>query len=316
MGNPKDKESDSGTTEASASTESTAEDARDTCQAAHDLSREREARDAALARQVVKAIAREMAKAHTHYKALLNERDAAAMTTSLKMTSSALGFKVMDPFDWTKDKAIYQRWQLWSEKARHALEAMEGDSEKTKISYFHHWIYSEGMAKIESWKNSKTLISQEDYEKLDENQKEGKYSLDKIESYFILFESLLAPKSNPLLAVKELHFTKQGSVNSGEFYGHVVKIAKRCKFPCAKAEERAIRDTIFLSMNSTKARDKAINLINEEGKELTVDFLMQQLEIEDCNAHHKSLSQLDSSTSVNFAAYDHRQNKGKSNKTN
>ena len=130
------------------------------------------------------------------------------------------------------------------------------------------------MAKIESWKNSKTLISQEDYEKLDENQNEDKYSLDKIESYFILFESLLAPKSNPLLAAEELCFAKQGSMNSGEFYAHVMKIAKRCKFPCTKAEERAIRDTIFLGMNSTKARDKAINLMNEEGKELTVDFLM------------------------------------------
>ena len=41
-----------------------------------------------------------------------------------------------------------------------------------------------------------------------------------------------------------------------------------------KAEERTIRDTIFLGMNSTKARDKAINVMNEEGKELTVDFLM------------------------------------------
>ena len=56
--------------------------------------------------------------------------------------------------------------------------------------------------------------------------------------------------------------------------------------------------------------------MNEEGKELTVEFLMQQLEIEDCNAHHKSLSQLDSSMSINFAAYDSRQNKGKSNKKN
>ena len=63
-------------------------------------------------------------------------------------------------------------------------------------------------------------------------------------------------------------------------------------------------------MNNTKARDKAINLMNEKGKELTVDFLMQQLEIEDCNAHHKSLSHLDSSTFINFAAYDCRQ-KGK-----
>ena len=103
-------------------------------------------------------------------------------------------------------------------------------------------------------------------------------------------------------------------MDSGEFHVRVVKIAKRCKFPNPEAEEWAVRDTIFLGMNSTQARDKAINLMNEEGKELTVEFLIQQLEIEDCNAQHNSLSQLDSTTSVNFGAYDHRQNKGKSNK--
>ena len=63
----------------------------------------------------------------------------------------------------------------------------------------------------------------------------------------------------------------------------------------------------------SRARDKAINLMNVEAKELTVEFLMNQLAIEDCNTQHKILSQL-SSSSVNFAAYDHRQNKGKSNK--
>ena len=184
--------------------------------------------------------------------------------TSLKVTSRASGFKVMDPFDWTKDKVIYQRWQMWSEKARHALDAMEGDSEKTKISYFHLWIDGEGMGKIESWKNKKVLISQEEYNRLDD--KEGKYSSGKIESYFTLFESLLDPKSNPLLAVEELHFAKQGSMDSGEFHSHVVKIAKRCRFSCTRAEERAIRDTVFLGMNSTWARDKAINVMNEEGQ--------------------------------------------------
>ena len=192
---------------------------------------------------------------------------------------------------------------------------MKGDSEKSKISYFHHWIDGEGMGKIESWKNKKILISQEEYDKLEETQKEGKYSSEKIESYFTLFQFLLAPKSNPLLVVEELHFAKQGSMDSGEFHAHVVKIAKRCRFPCAKAKERAIRDTIFLGMNSTQARDKAINLMNEEGKELTVEFLIQQLEIEDCHAQHKSLSQLDSTTSVNFAADEHRQNNGKSNRS-
>ena len=38
-------------------------------------------------------------------------------------------------------------------------------------------------------------------------------------------------------------------------------------------------------MNSQWARNKAINLMNEEGKEITVEFLMNQLEIEDCNVH-------------------------------
>ena len=146
-------------------------------------------------------------------------------------------------------------------------------------------------------------------------QKEGKYFSEQIESYFTLFESLLAPKSNPLLAVEELHFAKQGSMTSGEFHSHIVKIAKRCPFPNPKAEERAIRDAIFLGMNSQQARDKAINLMNEEGKELTVEFLLNQLAVEDCNAHHKSLSQPDSTSYMNFAAYDHRQNKGKSNKS-
>ena len=87
-----------------------------------------------------------MAKAHAHYQALLNDRSAAVIPTSLKVTSGANGFKVMDSFDWTKDKTIYQRWQLWSEKARLALDAMEGDSHKTKISYFPHWINGKGMA--------------------------------------------------------------------------------------------------------------------------------------------------------------------------
>ena len=213
------------------------------------------------------AVAREMAKAHAHYQAILNERGAAALPTSLKVSSGSHGFKVMDPFDWTKDKSIYQRWQLWSEKARLALDAMEGDSEKTKISYFHHWINGEGMGHIGSWKNSKTLISQSAYDELE--SKEDKYSSEHTESYFTLFELLLAPKSNPLLAVED--FAKQGSMTSGEFHSHIVKITKRSKFPNPEAEERAIRDAIFLGMNSQQARDKAI-LMNEEAKNSQWNF--------------------------------------------
>ena len=89
MGNP-NKDSDGATGDLTSP--------RDARQAAHNLSQEREARDTALAKQVVEAIEREIAKAHTHYQALLNDRGA----TAIKMTSRALGFKVMDPFDWTK----------------------------------------------------------------------------------------------------------------------------------------------------------------------------------------------------------------------
>ena len=138
---------------------------------------EREARDTALVKQVAEAVTREMAKDHAHYQPLLNERSTAVIPTSIMVTSGANGFKVMDPFDWTKDKAIYQRWQMWSEKAGHTLDdAMEGDSEKSKISYFHHWIDVEEMSKIESWKNKKILISHEEYDRLDKDQNEGKYS--------------------------------------------------------------------------------------------------------------------------------------------
>ena len=114
---------------------------------------------------------------------------------------------------------------------------MEGDSEKTKISYFHHWINGEGMRHIESWKNSKTLISQSAYDELE--SKEGKYSSEHIESYFTLFELLLAPKSNPLLAVEDLHFAKQGYMTSGEFHSHIVKIAKRCQFSKSRGRRKS-----------------------------------------------------------------------------
>ena len=82
------------------------------CHTNRDLSQEREAWDTALAKTITEAVARELAKAHVHYQALLNERSTTIIPTSLKVTSRANGFKVMDPFDWTKDKAIYQRWQL------------------------------------------------------------------------------------------------------------------------------------------------------------------------------------------------------------
>ena len=303
--------------------------------------RDQESRDATLARIIAEAVAqqtksiveavskqkaeetqsltdvfqRQMEETHAQYEELLKASRAQNFTSTLKVTSSTDGFRVMDPFDWTADKNIYQRWQLWSHKARLALDTMEGDNEKTKIPYLHHWLDGKGISKIKGWINSKALITQAEYDALEERDRKGKYSLDKIESYFSLVESILTPRSNPLLAMEELHLAKQGSMTSEEFYSQILEIVKRCQFPNQEAEERAVRDAIFIGMNSQRVKDKAINLMNEEeGKEVTVEFLMNHLAVEDGNSQHRFLSQLDSNTSVNMVAYDCRQNKGKSNR--
>ena len=303
--------------------------------------KDQEPRDAALARIVAEAVAqqtksnvdafskqkaeekqslteafqRQMDQMHAQYEELLKASHAQKYPSTLKVTSSTDGFRVMDPFDWTADKNIYQRWQLWSHKARLALDTMEGDNEKTKISYLHHWLDGSGISKIKGWMNSKALITQAEYDALEERDRKGKYSLDKIESYFSLVESILTPRSNPLLAVEELNLTKQGSMTSEEFYSQILEIVKRCHFPNQAAEDRAIRDAIFIGTNSQWAKDKAINLMNEEeGKEVTVEFLLNHLAVEDGNSQHRFLSPLDSNTSMNMVAYDRRQNKGKSNR--
>ena len=97
----------------------------DTTAENRDHSQGREAaRDTALARTIAEAVARktqsiaevfarQMEKAHVQYQDLLKESRTAALPTTLKVTSGSDGFTVMDPFDWTMDKNVYQRWQLW-----------------------------------------------------------------------------------------------------------------------------------------------------------------------------------------------------------
>ena len=128
---------------------------------------------------------RQMEETRAQYEELFKASHAQNFTSTLKVTSSTDGFRVMDPFDWTADKNIYQRWQLWSHKARLALNAMEGHSDTAKISYIHHWLDGKGISNIQGWMNSKILISQEEYDALEERDRKGKYSSDKIELFFI-----------------------------------------------------------------------------------------------------------------------------------
>ena len=92
----KDKEHQDGET---ATSSETITSPWDTCQSNRDISQDQEARDATLTKTITETVAREMAKAHVQYQALLNDRSTAAIPTSLKVTSGANGFKAMDPFD-------------------------------------------------------------------------------------------------------------------------------------------------------------------------------------------------------------------------
>ena len=118
-------------------------DAATSTETNRDHSRDQDARDAALAKTIAKAVAREtqsiaevfareMTKAHAQYQDFIKESRTPTLPTTIKVTSGSNGFRIMGPFDWTMDKTIYQRWQLWSHKARLTLDAMEGDSEKTQ----------------------------------------------------------------------------------------------------------------------------------------------------------------------------------------
>ena len=69
---------------------------REARQANRDVSREREARDAALAHLVAEAVAREMSKAHAQYTTMMKDFCAPALPTTLKVASGVNGFKVMD----------------------------------------------------------------------------------------------------------------------------------------------------------------------------------------------------------------------------
>ena len=66
---------------------------------------------------ITEAFTRQMEKTHVQYEKLLKETHAQALPPTLKVTSGTDGFRVMDPFDWTMDKNIHQRWQLWSHNA-------------------------------------------------------------------------------------------------------------------------------------------------------------------------------------------------------
>ena len=215
----------------------------DARQQTRDLSWERQAATAWL---IADALVRNTIKLTAKLTALLNERLAASMPTTLNTSSGTARISAMPPFDWTRDKTICQWWQVWSKKARHALNVMEGDSNEAKISYLHHWIDSAGEAKVESWINNGTLLKKEDFEKLSQDEKKGKFSQSDIESYFQTFESMLTPKSNPLLAVKEIDIMKQGSMTAGEFHAQITKTVKRHNFPNEGAEERAIRDVLSM----------------------------------------------------------------------
>ena len=85
-------------------------DAATSTNANRDHSQDQESRDATLARTIAEAVAlqtksiteaftRQMEKMHVQYEELLKASRAQNFPSTLKVTSSSEGFRVMDPFD-------------------------------------------------------------------------------------------------------------------------------------------------------------------------------------------------------------------------
>ena len=70
-------------------------------------------------------------------------------------------------------------------------------------------------------KNSKTLIHQPAYDALEEEEKEGKYSSESMESYFTLFELLLAPKLQKDIS-SQIHRKKKQPLGMQSFWAWTV----------------------------------------------------------------------------------------------
>ena len=83
----------------------------DACHVNRDLSWEREAWDAALAKTINEAVAREMAKAHAHYQAFFNENSTAAMQPALMLCCSNVPLSV-NPFQFNLEFGTTHRVAL------------------------------------------------------------------------------------------------------------------------------------------------------------------------------------------------------------
>ena len=70
----------------------------------------------------------------------------------------------------------------------------------------------------------------------------------------------------------------------------------------------------FYGYEQSTSKRQGNKSYEREGKQVTVEFLLNHLAVEDGNTQHKFLSQLDSNSSMNMIAYDRRQNRGKSNR--
>ena len=149
-----------------------------------DQSQDQEARDAALAKTITEAVAREtqtvaevvareMAKAHAQSMRIAHQ----PCQQPLKLLLDQMVLESWTPLTGQGTRLSTRDGNYGHIRLDSPLIPWEGDSEKTKISYFHHWVNGEGISQIEGWKNNKTLISQSEHDALP--NKEGKYSSEK-----------------------------------------------------------------------------------------------------------------------------------------
>ena len=74
-------------------------------------------------------------KARARPKAVYRQTTTRAVAPATHIFSGTTRLTPIKPFNCTRDKGIYQHWQVWRQQTRHSLKAMEEDSEDVKVNY-------------------------------------------------------------------------------------------------------------------------------------------------------------------------------------
>ena len=219
----------------------------------------------------------------------------------------AMGLLESGPkFDWTRDNKIFDRFQIWKEKAEMIFSsALLENTPEQKVAYLRYWMGDQGIPLVKKW----TALGKLDFSNpIDEGRSNPISSGFILQNYWNLLEAEFKPKGNKLLSVIELWTrSRQGSKTLNEWLTYVYNLVESCDY--GDSNERIIRDVLIIGCNSDKAKDKIVR----QGEKIKLQEVIEILQLEDST--RQTLIEMNSTVQkVNYVFYEKKKSKGNKNK--